>query len=201
MTWTPETRHSLLVRLKNPDDEEAWREFVEIYRPVIYRLACRRGLQDADAEDLVQQVLLAIAGAIERFQPDAQQARFRTWLHRIAQNLILNALTRRAPDQGSGNSAVRQLLDQAVQQGPDSVELRMEARRAIFRWAADQIQGEYQVETWQAFWLTAVEQKEVDEVARILSRNRGAIYAARSRVMRRLREKVQEYLGEFEDQL
>ena len=200
MTWTPDTRHSLILRLKDPADEDAWREFVEIYHPVIYRLACRRGMQDADAEDLVQQVMVAIAGAISRFEPETARARFRTWLHRIATNLIINALSRRAPDRGSGNTEIHRILDQAVQEGPDSVELRRESRRAIFRWAARQIQDEYQVDTWQAFWLTAVEEREIDEVARLLGRNPGSIYAARSRIMRRLKQKVQEHLGEFEDE-
>ena len=201
MTWTPDTRHSLIVRLKDPADEDAWREFVDIYRPVVYRLARRRGLQDADAEDLVQQVMVTIAGAISRFEPDQQRARFRTWLHRIAQNMIINALNRRAPDRGSGKSEIHNLLDHAPQQGPDSRELRMESRRAIFRWAAQQIQDQYQVDTWQAFWLTAVEERDVNEVARLLGCNPGSVYAARSRIMRRLKQKVQEYLGEFEGEL
>jgi len=60
----PETRTSLLVRIQSPHDGEAWREFVAIYRPVVYRLARRRGLQDADAEDLSQRVVIAVQRAI-----------------------------------------------------------------------------------------------------------------------------------------
>ena len=84
MSASPETRASLLIRLKDQADDEAWFEFTEIYRPVIYRLACRRGMQPADADDLVQQVLTAVARVIDRWEADPERARFRTWLNRGA---------------------------------------------------------------------------------------------------------------------
>ena len=94
MSASPETRPSLLVRLKDPADDEAWIEFTEIYRPLVCRLAARRGLQHADAEDLAQQVLSSVARAIDRWQTDPARARFRTWLCRVAGNAIVNALAR-----------------------------------------------------------------------------------------------------------
>ena len=73
MDEVPDTRPSLLVRLCDPEDECAWTEFTAIYSPLIYRLACRKGFQDADAQDLVQEVLRAVAAAIERWDPDPCQ--------------------------------------------------------------------------------------------------------------------------------
>jgi RNA polymerase sigma factor (sigma-70 family) len=189
----PDTRASLVVRLRDRADQEAWAEFVEIYRPVIYRLACRKGLQHADADDLAQQVLVAVAGAVHRWEPDETRGRFRTWLQRIAQNLIINALTRRAPDRATGDDAAWDLLARhAAPEGPDSELLRAEYRRELFTWAARQIRPEFQPATWQAFWHTAVEGRAVPEVARLLGKKPGAVYAARGRVMRRLREKILE---------
>ena len=89
MASAPETRPSLLIRLKDQGDQAAWTEFVEVYRPVICRLAASRGMQNADAEDLAQQVLTSLAKAIGRWQDDPQRARFRTWLRRVANNAIL----------------------------------------------------------------------------------------------------------------
>lgn len=192
----PDTRASLIVRLKDRADQDAWREFVEIYRPVVYRLACRKGLQHADAEDLAQQVLSNVAAAVHRWEPDETRGRFRTWLHRIAQNLIINALTRRAPDRAAGDDAAHdQLAREAAPEGPDSELLRMEYRREVFHWAARQICVEFQPDTWQAFWQTTVQGEPVAEVALRLRKKPGAVYAARGRVMRRLREKILDWDG------
>jgi RNA polymerase sigma-70 factor (ECF subfamily) len=188
----PETRASLIVRLRDDADQAAWREFVEIYRPVVFRLARRRGLQDADADDLAQQVLAAVAGAVGRWEPDPARGRFRAWLNRIAHNQIINALTRRAPDRAAGGDADR-LADQAAPQGPDSELLRTEYRREVFQWAARQVRGEFRADTWQAFWQTAVDGRPVTVVAAELGKGPGAVYTARGRVMRRLREKIAEW--------
>jgi RNA polymerase sigma factor (sigma-70 family) len=194
MSSIPETRASLLIRVRDPADQAAWHEFVEIYRPLILRLARQKGMQEADAEDVAQQVLAAVAQAVEQRGHDPQRAKFRTWLSRVAQNAILNALARGKPDRGSGDSALLAALDQQESPtGPDSALLRLERRREVFRWATRQVRKEFHQTTWDAFWLTAVEQRSVDAVSKELAKNPGAIYAARSRVMLRIREKVAEY--------
>jgi len=193
MSSTPETRASLLIRLRDPADRAAWYEFVEIYRPVILRLARQKGMQDADADDVAQQVLVAVAKAAQQREHDPRRAKFRTWLGRVAHNAILNALTRARPDRGSGDSAMLAVLNgHESPTGPDSDLLRLEHRREVFRWAARQVRKEFHQDTWDAFWLTAVEGRPVEDVAAQLAKNRGAIYAARSRVIRRIQEKVTE---------
>ena len=194
MTSIPDTRASLLIRVRDPADQAAWHEFVEIYRPVILRLARQKGLQDADADDVAQRVLVSIAKAVEDQGHDPARAKFRTWLHRIAHNAIINALTRIKPDRGAGDSAtLARLHAEVADTGPDSELLRLEYRREVFRWAAKQVRQEFQPETWDAFWMTAVDGRPVDAAATELGKNRGAIYAARSRVIRRIQEKVREY--------
>jgi len=197
MSTSPETRATLLIRLKDQADDEAWSEFTEIYRPVIYRLACRRGMQPADADDLVQQVLTAVARVIDRWETDPERARFRTWLNRVATNAIINALSRGRLDRGSGDTGLHDLLHaRPAANGNDSEFIRIEQRREIFRWAARQIRSEFHPATWDAFWMTAVEGRDVEGAGRALGRSPGSIYAARSRVMRRLKEKVLEWREE-----
>ena len=194
MNPTLETRAGLQIRVRDPADQAAWHEFVEIYRPVILRLARQKGMQEADAEDVAQEVLVAVAKAVEQREHDRKRAKFRTWLHRVAHNAILNALTRGRPDRGSGDSALLAVLNQHESHtGPDSDLLRLEYRREVFRWAVWQVRQEFQQATWEAFWLTAVEGRAVEAVAEELGKNRGAIHAARSRVIRRIQEKVTEY--------
>src|SRR5262249_53688826 len=107
----PTTRRSLVLRLRNSHDEAAWAEFVEIYEPFVYRLARSKGLQDADAQDLCQEVFRAVAGAIERWDPDPAKGKFRAWLFRIARNLLVNFLaSQRRSVRGSGSTSVQEML-------------------------------------------------------------------------------------------
>ena len=146
MDQLPDTRHSLLFRLRDPGDAEAWSEFLAIYRPMIYRLARLRGWQDADAQDISQAVLVKIASKIESFDPTGR-AKFRTWLSRVCQNTITDELRRRRPE--VANSAANGVVDamsgttderlagvstQETQLNHE--EFSSEQRRAIFRWAA-----------------------------------------------------------------
>lgn len=193
-----ETRSSLLVRLRDRTDRGAWGEFVEVYRPAVWRLARRKGLQAADADDVAQQTMAAIARAIDRWQTDAARGRFRTWLHRIACNCLINVLQRDRRGRGSGDSGVAELLAaQLARTSVEPAEIDWEYRREVFQKAAREIRGEFHADTWSAFWRTAVEGADPASVAVELSRSVGAIYAARSRVMRRLRDQVARW--EFAD--
>lgn len=188
----PDTRPSLLLRIRDPRDRQAWTEFCALYRPVICRMAMTRGLQVADAEDLSQQVLLSISSAIDRYVPDASDARFRTWLKTIARNAIVNALTRRPVDSAHGGSGVIDLLHAQPDESGETQVLVREYRREIFRVAASMIRDDFQPETWQAFWESTVNNQSVESVAKRMGRSVGSVYTARSRVIKRLREKVQE---------
>jgi RNA polymerase sigma-70 factor (ECF subfamily) len=190
---SPSTRASLLVRLRDPRDERAWAEFVDLYTPLLRRLARAKGLQDADAADLAQDVFRAVAGAIDRFDLDPARGSFRAWLSRIGRNLAINALAdRRRHPAGSGDTRVARLLDE--QPGPDpndTVLFQTEYRREVFRWAAGRCRAEFRESTWRAFWRTSVEGEEPANVARSLGMTVGAVYVARSRVMARLRREVE----------
>jgi RNA polymerase sigma-70 factor (ECF subfamily) len=199
LTESPATRPSLLVRLKFPRDEQAWVEFVEIYEPLVRRLARRSGLQGADAEDLTQEVFRAVAGAIDRWDPDPARGSFRAWLSRIARNLIVNLLAarrRRSAGYGTGDTDIVAFLEaQPAPEGQDSALFDVEYRRRLFAWAAERIRGGFHEATWQAFWRTGVEGQDVHSVAKALGMSPGAVYVARSRVMARLRREIESFEG------
>ena len=192
MTLTPTTRASLLRRLRDPHDHEAWVEFVTLYEPVTYRLLRRNGLQDADARDVMQELFLAVSRTIDRWDSATETGSFRGWLRRVARNLVINWLKHRdrrvVATGGSGMQAMLDMLPAA--DGPESVEFDRELRRALFHRAAEQVRGEVQPATWQAFWRTAVQGQSGREVAQALGMTAGAVYLAKSRVMVRLKEQI-----------
>jgi len=196
LTEFPDTRESLLVQIRSHADRAAWEQFAQLYRPVIYRLARRRGLQDADAQDLVQQVLLAVASTIGTWEKSAPSVRFRHWLRRVTRNAIVNALTRRPLDLGSGNSTVQMLLQEHPDGGhaspDDTAEIEQEYRRELYRQAARIVRQDVEAETWRAFELTVIDNQSIADAALAVGKSAGTVYAARSRIMRRLREAIQE---------
>jgi RNA polymerase sigma-70 factor (ECF subfamily) len=190
MDRLPDTRESLIIRLGDPADEIAWREFLEIYRPVIYRTVLSRGLQEADADDVVQQILMAIVGAVGRWERSGHAGSFRAWLFTITRNLLINYVARRR-QQGVGGTSFAEWIEQEPDDDVAShQQVEREYRAEVFRWAAAQVKSEFQVTTWEAFWRTAVGGEPIAEVARSLGLSVGSVYAARSRVMARLKQKV-----------
>jgi RNA polymerase sigma factor (sigma-70 family) len=191
VTEFPDTRDSLLVQVRSPANREAWDQFVLVYRPVIYRLARRRGLQDADAQDLAQQVLMAVASAIGSYEKSDASVRFRHWLRRVARNAIVNALSRQPHDRAVGGSTVQELLLEAPGDDHESdAQIEWEYRRELYLRAARIVRGDIEADTWRAFELTVIEGRSIDDAAVLLKKPVGTIYAARSRIMRRLREAV-----------
>ncbi|MEK6263071.1 MAG: sigma-70 family RNA polymerase sigma factor [Planctomycetota bacterium] len=195
MPRVPETRASLILRLPSTADAEAWREFVSIYEPFVYRFARRGALQDADARELVQNVLLAVARAVGRWRPDGDRGKFRTWLFRIARNQLIDLLgKRRRQAAGRGGTSFLGVLDQQpALDGWSDEDVKLSHRRELFRWAAERVKGTVKEATWRAFWLTAVEDRPVDDVAHTLGLSTGAVYIARSRVLARLRDEVKRW--------
>ncbi len=192
MSEFPETRNSLIERVKDVGDDASWLEFLGIYQPVVYRMAKRRGLQDADAQDVMQQVFTSIARSINGWTADEDRPPFRAWLTTIARNAITKALVRRPKDIATGSTSVVELLHSQADPAGTAEEMRTEARHEAVRWAAEQIRSEFTERTWEIFWQTSIEGVSIADVARSSGRSAGAIYVTRYRVISRLKEKVAE---------
>ncbi len=183
------------MRLSNRQDIEAWDQFVEIYQPFVFRLVRSKGFQDADANDIVQEVMLAVSKAIHRWEADPAKGRFRDWLFRIARNLMINFLTRRKHQPFRvGPGMLVEFLAQQLERGEPSVEASrefdLEYRRELFLIAAERVSQSVRPKTWDAFRLTSIEQRSIKEVAQDLQMTEGAVLVARCRVLARMRELV-----------
>jgi RNA polymerase sigma factor (sigma-70 family) len=196
MAELPTTRPSLLVRIRDARDKDAWQQFVQVYGPVVYGYGRKHGLQDADAADLTQEVLRAVSTAVGRLDYDRRRGSFAGWLFTLAHHKLHDLLGRQnRPGRGSGDSRVQARLEQQPARPEDLAVWDQEYERRLFRWAAEQVRGRFQEATWQAFWQTAVEGRRAADVAAALGMTLAAVYLAKSRVMARLCQYIQQVDG------
>ena len=194
MSCSPETQSSLLARVRDPHDERSWNEFSRVYQPLVYRLARRVGLQDADAQEVTQEVLVSVAKSIDRWKPTGGVGSFRAWLRRVARNAAINFVARqRRHPRGSGDTGLHRQLDELPSTASEAEVFDQEYRRLVFRHAAEQIRHEFRDKTWQAFWRTCVDGQTVKQTADQLRMTAGAVYVSRSRIIARLKQEVQKY--------
>jgi RNA polymerase sigma-70 factor (ECF subfamily) len=187
---TQTTRHSLLVRIKDSDDTEAWGQFVDLYGPLLYRFGKRKGLQDADAADMMQDALQRVSQSISKFEYDPNLGRFRSWLFLLASQCISNQLKKQARQPvGSADSGVARMIELTPSVDDEAV-WENEYRQYILNWAMEQIRDQFAESTWRAFFETAIKNRSTEEVASELQMSVGAVYIAKSRVTKRLRAKV-----------
>lgn len=200
MAEAPATRITLLNRIRDGADSDAWAEFARLYGPVIYGFSRKRGLQDADAADLVQDVLRSVARNAPKLDYDPKRGTFRGWLYTIARNKIYNFLSaNKNRPKASGDSGTHEQLDSTAETRDDPEGVwELEYQRRLAAKAMDRVKHEFQPNTWKAFWGTAVEGKSAAEVGSELKMSPGAVYVAKSRVTARLREEVQTITAETE---
>lgn len=196
MPSLPETRYTLLARLADTEDAAAWHEFAEIYEPAVVRFAKRRGLQESDARDVAQETMAAVAKSLSRWTEKSEghstrrETSFRAWLYAVARNIAVNRLQRGRAHRGAGGSLDDSLVN-TLASPTLAAAFDREYRLAALTWAGQHVQREVSAETWQAFWLTAIEGIPIPQAARQLGMQVGSVYAARSRVIARLKGRIE----------
>ncbi|MCI0458202.1 MAG: sigma-70 family RNA polymerase sigma factor [Gemmataceae bacterium] len=179
---------SLLERARGRD-ADAWRGLVQLYSPLVFSWARRAGLGDGDAADLVQEVWLAVAGALDRFQRDRQHGTFRGWLWTIARNKLNDHFrNQRGKPEAAGGTDLHQLLQTIPAQEPVE-ETGVEEHHLLHR-ALELIRPQFEERTWRAFWRLTVDGRPAAEVGQELGMAANAVHQARFRVLRRLREEM-----------
>lgn len=186
------TSVSLVGRLRHtPTDQAAWKEFLRRYGGRIHAWCRGWGLQDADAEDVTQNVLAEIARQMHNFRYDPTRS-FRAWLRTIAHGAWCDFLERKPErGRGTGDSGVLQLLQGVEARDDLSRQLEEEYDRHLLDEAVAQVQPRVEPHTWEAFRLLAFEGLSGSEAASRLGMKVGAVFVAKGRVQKLLKEQIQ----------
>lgn len=193
------TSPTLLGRLRlSPENQSAWNEFVERYGPIIQGWCRHWGLQTVDAEDVTQNVLTQLSRQMRRFEHDPTKGSFRGWLKTIAYRAWCDFLDqrRRQDDQGSGDTAVLQMLSTVEAREHLLNQMEEEWNRELLEQAMDQVRQRVQPHTWEVFRLMTQENFTGPEVAEKLEMNVGAVWVAKSKVQKMIYQVVRELDGE-----
>jgi RNA polymerase sigma-70 factor (ECF subfamily) len=177
----------LLIALQG-QDADAWRHLVHLYGPVVYGWCKRQGLQATDAEDVSQEVFRTVLARIADFRRGRPGDTFRGWLWTITRNKLGDHLRRRAAQpQAAGGSEAHDRLQQ-LPTDEASTTVGPEPAGDLYRRALELIRSEFEETTWQAFWRVVGEGRRPADVAAELGLSLNAVYLAKSRALRRLRE-------------
>jgi RNA polymerase sigma-70 factor (ECF subfamily) len=190
-----DTQSTLLARLRDRADQEAWRTFDELYRPMLVRYARARGLEPADADDVAQQCTQAV---LEQIGPYQHAASFKSWLRAIAENKVCDRFRRRRREVQAGTDVWDQHADSA---GGADPAWEQQWSVAHLRHCAEIARRDVAPRTYAAFAAYALEGRPVAEVAASLGMSLSAVYVSKHRVVERMRALMRELTGSDELEL
>ncbi|HEV3262870.1 MAG TPA: sigma-70 family RNA polymerase sigma factor [Gemmataceae bacterium] len=183
------TPASLLEQVRNPCDAEAWKRFVQLYTPLLYSWTRRLGMSSQDAADMVQDIFVVLVQTLPMFSYDPRKS-FRAWLRTILLNKWRDKCQHEAVlAQHPGEAILAALASPASAEGSDLEE--QEYQQHLVSRALEVMENQFQSTTWRACWETVVAGRPVEEVAGELGISVNAVYVAKSRVLRRLRQELE----------
>ncbi len=177
------------IQQMNPD---SWSRLVATFGPIVYRWCRAAGVGESDSPDIVQDVFTSVARGIGSFQRRKAEGSFRSWLATITRNRVRDHFRKQANrEAAAGGTAAWQRL----QEQPDELDTSIrpeDAQSMIHRRVLELVRNDFEVSTWQAFWMTAVEGKTAAEVSAEVGISVASVYQAKSRVLRRIRQRLAE---------
>jgi RNA polymerase sigma factor (sigma-70 family) len=186
---SPATRASLLARLKDWDNHSSWQEFFDTYGQLIFRVAIKSGLTDAEAQDTVQETVLAVARNIKDFEYDPERCSFKSWLMLITRQRIIWQLRKRLPshqskDRSSANSSRTSTVESIADPNAECLNSIWEEewQKNLFSAAVQRVKNQVSPRQFQIFDLYVLQNWPADEVAKTLKINVARIYLAKHRV-------------------
>lgn len=185
------TRASLLERVRNPRDQDSWREFYHIYQPLLYRYSRIRGLGRENAEELTQQCLALLTEKMPGFEYAKEKGGFKHWLRRIANNKINDLFKKKKLPLATTGDYRR---PQYRELSPDELWEQQWQKRHL-QYCLTEVKSEVAANTYKAFEYHVLCSWSVERVAEMLNISVDQVYTAKSRITRRLRSKMKELLG------
>lgn len=197
-----DTRLTLLMKVASspmadtgPEiDPDAWKEFVEMYSPMVMAWCREMGLAESDASDALQEVLIKLLKVMQNFRYDPSRGNFRSWLKTVTSNLVRDLKRAEKPgDYGSGDSRIQQYLAQIKDSAAFnnlSRLLELQYQEELLELASKRIQQRVDPKNWQAYCLYAVDQKKAVDVAQQLEIPVAEVYVAKSRITRMIRDEI-----------
>jgi RNA polymerase sigma factor (sigma-70 family) len=192
----PETSRTLLVRVRDPGDAEAWGEFDILYRPLIRGFARKQGVSGPDVDDVVQEVFRRLVRALPAFSLDHGRGRFRSWLYRVTQCATRDWLRSRGR-QGVAVVEPDGLPDRAGE-SPEAEWLRS-YRRRVLEFVLDRVRSQAKPRDWSAFEQCLLLRRRAADVAGELEISVANVYTITSRIFARIRDLCLEYDEDLSD--
>ncbi len=189
------TSPSLLLRVRG-EQPDAWTRLAELYTPLVYSW-CRQLGADADvASDVTQEVFATVFQKLDKFRKEKATDSFRGWLWTVTRNKVKDHFRKQADKPvAKGGTDARLLLQELPENEPDSTLHAIKPERSLLAKALDCVRAEFEPKTWQAFWLTKIQELPTVEVASELGMSTGAVRKARFRVLHRLRKELGDLVG------
>lgn len=192
----PSVSTNLLLAVQNMESD-AWRRLVEVFSPVVMHWCLQSGVDKHSALDIVQEIFVAVARNISSFRRREAAGSFRNWLATICRNKIRDHFRDQAkhPNGRGGTEALnwiqQQQNDADVSDPDDSINEQWLGKMIPFR-VVELVRSECQAVTWQAFWMSTIDNVSPAAVAEKLEISLATVYQAKSRVLRRIRQRLQE---------
>ncbi len=203
------TRHSLLNRLKDWDDDASWREFFETYWELIYNVARKAGLTDSEAQEAVQETIIGVAKRIGEFEVNRERGSFKAWLLQQSRWRIADQFRKRSQWRGLPGASPAQPPDDTgtapVNRIPDPASIALDSawddewNRHLMHLAMEKVKTQVSTKQLQMFDLHTLQGLSVSEAARTLGVNVASIYMAKSRVGRLLKTEVRRLKKDSEE--
>jgi len=188
------TRRSLVSRLKNWDDHDSWRQFFNKYWRLIYTVAIQSGLNDAEAQDAVQETIISVAKTMPDFRYDPSICSFKTWLRHLAQKRIADQFRKRLPASPAGTAATSRTESIARVPDPESLNPNevwdKEWEKSLFNAAVAAVRLEASAEQFQIFDFYVLREWPVKKIVATLGVSATQVYLARHRILRLIQREI-----------